>query len=71
LASGGDNLPVGSGVRYNGDMKKLTITEFASMGGNARAAKLSTEQLSAIGKKGGRPRKVRGLDSKRNSKRST
>jgi hypothetical protein len=35
----------------------LTIFEFASMGGKARAAKLTKEQLSAIGKKGGRPRK--------------
>ena len=39
--------------------KSLTIVEFARMGGKARAAKLTKEQLSAIGKKGGRPRKVR------------
>jgi hypothetical protein len=38
--------------------KPLTIVEFARMGGKARAAKLTKEQLSAIGKKGGRPRKV-------------
>ena len=45
---------------YNGRMKKpLTIVEFARMGGKARAAKLTKEELSAIGKKGGRPRKVR------------
>jgi hypothetical protein len=36
--------------------KPLTVTEFARMGGKARAKKLSKEQLSAIGKKGGRPR---------------
>jgi hypothetical protein len=36
--------------------KDLTISEFARMGGKARAAKLTKEQLSAIGKKGGRPR---------------
>jgi hypothetical protein len=39
--------------------KPLTIVEFARMGGKARAVKLTKEQLSAIGKKGGRPRKVR------------
>ena len=38
-------------------MKKvLTVTEFARMGGKARAQKLTKMQLSAIGKKGGRPR---------------
>ena len=36
--------------------KRLTITEFARMGGKARAQKLTKEQLSAIGRKGGRPR---------------
>ena len=36
--------------------KPLTVTEFARMGGKARAKKLSKEQLSAIGKQGGRPR---------------
>jgi len=35
----------------------LTISQFARLGGKARAAKLTKEQLSAIGKKGGRPRK--------------
>jgi hypothetical protein len=39
-------------------MKKvLTVSEFARLGGKARAAKLTKEQLSAIGKRGGRPRK--------------
>ena len=61
LARGGDNVLVGSSVRYTGDMKKLTVIEFARMGGRARAAKLTPEQLSAIGKKGGRPKKPRGL----------
>jgi general stress protein YciG len=37
--------------------KMLTVSEFARMGGKARAAKLTKEQLSAIGKRGGRPRK--------------
>ena len=42
---------------YSGEVKKaLTITEFARMGGKARAKKLTKEQLSAIGRKGGRPR---------------
>ena len=40
----------------DGMKKKLTITEFARMGGKARARKLSKEQLSAIGRMGGRPR---------------
>lgn len=39
--------------------KPLTVFEFARMGGKARAQKLTKEQLSAIGKKGGRPRKTR------------
>jgi hypothetical protein len=38
-------------------MTNMTVTEFARMGGKARAAKLSKKQLSAIGKLGGRPRK--------------
>jgi hypothetical protein len=43
---------------YTCRMKKvLTVSEFARLGGKARAAKLTKEQLSAIGKKGGRPRK--------------
>jgi general stress protein YciG len=41
--------------------KPLTISEFARMGGKARAEKLSPERRSEIasqaGKKGGRPRK--------------
>src|SRR4051812_4167273 len=36
--------------------KPLTVTEFARMGGKARA-KLPPEELSRIGKLGGRPRK--------------
>jgi hypothetical protein len=36
-------------------VKNLTIKEFASMGGKARA-KLPPEELSRIGKLGGRPR---------------
>ena len=67
LLRGGDNVLVAWSARYNGDVKKLTITEFARMGGKARAKKLTPEQLSAIGKMGGRPRKVRRLDSARNS----
>jgi len=47
-------------VCYSGCMKKLTITEFARMGGKARAKKLSQERLSEIGRMGGRPR----LDTK-------
>jgi general stress protein YciG len=39
----------------------LTLKQFASMGGKARAKKLTKKQLSEIGKKGGRPR----LDKKR------
>jgi len=43
--------------------KRLTITEFARMGGKARARKLSPERrrqiASAAGKKGGRPRKAK------------
>ena len=61
LLAGGDNVLVRSGARYTGAMKKLTITEFARMGGKARAKKLTPEQLSAIGKLGGRPKKKRGL----------
>ena len=49
---------------YIAGMKKkpLTVTEFASMGGKARAEKLSPERrrqiASEAGKKGGRPRKA-------------
>jgi general stress protein YciG len=49
---------------YIANMKKkpLTVTEFARMGGKARAQKLSAERrreiASQAGKKGGRPRKV-------------
>jgi hypothetical protein len=43
--------------------KPLTVTEFARLGGKARAKKLTKEQLSAIGKRGGRPR----LDKKHKS----
>ena len=49
---------------YIADMNKkpLTVTEFARMGGKARAQKLSAERrrqiASEAGKKGGRPRKA-------------
>jgi hypothetical protein len=42
----------------------MTVTEFARKGGHARAAQLSAEELSAIGKKGGRPRRTRKVDEK-------
>src|SRR5271170_4934927 len=42
----------------------MTVTEFARKGGHARAAQLSAEELSAIGKKGGRPRRTRKVDKK-------
>jgi general stress protein YciG len=45
-------------------MTLMTITEFARRGGKARAKKYSPEQLSAMGKKGGRPR----LDKKAKKK---
>jgi len=67
LGRGGDNVLALSSVRYNGGVKTLTITQFARMGGKARANKLTPEQLSAIGKMGGRPRKQRRLDSARHS----
>ena len=67
LEQGGDNVLVRSSVQYNGGVKKLTITQFARMGGKARAKKLTPEQLSAIGKMGGRPKRMRGLDSARQS----
>jgi len=42
--------------------KRLTVTEFASLGGKARAKKLSAERrrqiASLAGKKGGRGRKT-------------
>jgi hypothetical protein len=40
-------------------MKKrpLTVAEFASMGGKARAKKLTKEERITIAKMGGRPRK--------------
>lgn len=42
--------------------KRLTITEFARLGGRARARKLSAERrreiASLAGRKGGRPRKL-------------
>jgi general stress protein YciG len=42
--------------------KPLTVTEFARLGGKARAKKLSAERrreiASQAGKKGGRPRKT-------------
>jgi hypothetical protein len=45
-----------------GIMKKetpLTVTELARMGGKARAAKLSPEELSRIGKKAVRAREAK------------
>ena len=60
------NVAIGANVLarwsawYSCDMKTLTIKQFASMGGKARAQKLTKKQLSDIGKKGGRPR----LDNK-------
>lgn len=34
----------------------MTITDFARMGGKARAKKYTKKQLSEMGKKGGRPK---------------
>jgi hypothetical protein len=50
-------------VIYFSYEKQLTISEFARLGGRARAKKLSKEQLSEIGRMGGRPR----LDKKAKS----
>lgn len=55
-AAVGDNVPARWHAWYRYEMNTLTITEFARMGGKARAKKLSKKQLSDIGKKGGRPR---------------
>ena len=55
-----------AGLWYIGGVKKLTITEFARMGGKARARKLSKEELSRIGKMAGRPRLDKGLDKTSN-----
>jgi hypothetical protein len=44
---------------YTAVMAEMTISQFASLGGKARAAKLSAAQFSVIGKKGGRPVGVR------------
>jgi hypothetical protein len=41
------------------EKKPLTVTEMASLGGHARAAKLSKEQLSKIGKKAVRAREAK------------
>lgn len=62
-----DNVLVGSRAWYNCDVKTLTVTEFARLGGKARAQKLSKQQLSDIGKKGGRPRLDKKADSTPNS----
>lgn len=45
-------------------MKELTIREFASKGGKARAKKYSKEKIIEWGKKGGRPivKKIDNLD---------
>ena len=52
--------------------KRITITDFARMGGKARADKLSPERprqiASEAGKKGGRPRQLK-LDSRHRSLR--
>lgn len=40
--------------------KPLTITEFARLGGRARAAKYPKATLRKWAKKGGRPRKAKG-----------
>jgi hypothetical protein len=53
---------------YTVGMKKpLTVTEFARLGGKARAERLSPERrreiASLAGKKGGRPRKAAPLDN--------
>jgi hypothetical protein len=37
-------------------MSEMTVTQFASMGGKARAEKLLKKRLSEIGKMGGRPK---------------
>lgn len=37
-------------------IKKMTLKQFATAGGKARAKKYSKEKLSEWGKKGGRPR---------------
>ena len=51
----------GRGI-MSGMKKPLTVTEFARLGGRARAEKLSPERrreiASQAGKKGGRPRKM-------------
>lgn len=40
----------------------MTLQEFASMGGKARASKYTKEQLKEWGKKGGRPKKASNQD---------
>jgi hypothetical protein len=45
---------VGSSVRYTGGVKKpLTVKEFASLGGKARAQKLSAERRKEIASQAG------------------
>ena len=46
----------------------LTVTELARMGGKARAAKLSREELSQIGKKAVRAREAKRAASKKGTK---
>lgn len=44
-------------IKITAEMKRAIRSQLASAGGKARAAKYSSEQLSAWAKKGGRPRK--------------
>ena len=47
----------------------MTIEEFRSNGGKARAKKYSKEQLSEWGKRGGRPRLTKTTKRRRTAKR--
>ena len=51
--------------------KPLTVTEFARMGGKARAAKLSPEELSRIGKKAVRAREAKRARERQKKKGSS
>jgi hypothetical protein len=48
---------------YSGRMKKLTVAEFARMGGNARAAKMTAEQRSESARNAVKKRKWRKVKS--------
>jgi hypothetical protein len=56
---------------YHASMMKekapLTVTELARMGGKARAAKLSREELSRIGKKAVRAREAKRAANRKKS----